>query len=392
MRKGYEQRDTAACAEAVRLLTERCAECAGDSSAVLGAVQATVEELTGSRALPVRFGPESRVLATVARTSSSTVRLAVDETPALAIESGAIQEVPVSRSLSLAAAIAVPLGSAERCQGVVLVERETLSPGEVEALRTIAAVGCLLLASAVEFERLRRASDLTSGFVALAAHELRAPFAIMHGIIATLRLREDLPADHGEALRDALYRQSERTGRLIEQLLDLSRLDAGAIPLERSWFPIRDRVEDVVETVAGPRGGEVTIDVPDELEIEADPGAFDRIVANLVANALRHGSGPITVAARQRDRHFRLSVEDCGSGVDTSFVPRLFERFARNGQSGDGTTSGLGLSIAQSYAQAHGGELLYTPASPHGARFELVLPRPPQDAAAERSVSSTSPA
>ena len=112
--------------------------------------------------------------------------------------------------------------------------------------------------------------------------------------------------------------------------------------------------------------------------VDADPNAFDRIVSNLVVNAVRYGRAPITIAARQRDRHLRLTVEDRGGGVAREFVPRLFDRFSRGDEAaGDG--SGLGLSIAKSYAQAHGGELVYESAHPHGARFELVLPRPHAD-------------
>jgi two-component system, OmpR family, sensor histidine kinase MtrB len=196
------------------------------------------------------------------------------------------------------------------------------------------------------------------------------------------------------SLQQALLEQSERTTRLIDQLLDLSRLDASSIPIERARFSPRRRVEALVEMVAGERTDEIVVEVPEELEVEADPAAFDRIVSNLVVNALRHGRAPVMVAARQRDTHFRLTVEDRGRGVDAAFVPRLFDRFARSGRSEGTKGSGLGLSIAQSYAQAHGGELVYSHAEPHGARFELVLPRTAaaQDAAAERRASSTSPA
>jgi signal transduction histidine kinase len=196
----------------------------------------------------------------------------------------------------------------------------------------------------------------------------------MHGLIATLQHRADtLPEEQLARLRNGLYKQSERTGRLLEQLLDLSRLDATGIPIERSRFSIRPRVEELVETVVGERKSEFEIDVPPDLVVEADPKAFDRILANLVVNALRYGRAPITIAAK-RDRHFRLTVEDRGSGVPHEFVPRLFDAFSRGDETaGDG--SGLGLSIAKSYAQAHGGELVYESVHPHGARFELVLPR-----------------
>lgn len=112
-----------------------------------------------------------------------------------------------------------------------------------------------------------------------------------------------------------------------------------------------------------------------ELRTLVDPDAFDRIVSNLVVNAITYGAPPVTITAEQKDTHFRLAVEDRGDGVGQDFVRRLFERFARaDEQQKDG--SGLGLAIAQSYANAHGGELIYGEAEPRGARFELVLPRP----------------
>ena len=106
-----------------------------------------------------------------------------------------------------------------------------------------------------------------------------------------------------------------------------------------------------------------------------DPAALDRMLSNLVANSLRHGNPPVTITANRQDRHLRLVVEDRGEGVPHEFVPRLFDRFARSPESrrrGDG--SGLGLAIAQAYARAHGGEIVYGPAVPHGARFEVVIP------------------
>ena len=94
-----------------------------------------------------------------------------------------------------------------------------------------------------------------------------------------------------------------------------------------------------------------------------------------MSNAFRYGTPPIRVHAEQTDRHFRLSVEDTGGGVPPEFVPDLFERFTRSdrGRETPGGT-GLGLAIARSYARAHGGDLFYEDAEPHGARFHLVLP------------------
>jgi two-component system sensor histidine kinase MtrB len=119
----------------------------------------------------------------------------------------------------------------------------------------------------------------------------------------------------------------------------------------------------------------VKIAISPELEATVDPIALDRMVSNLIANALRHGEPPVTVTAAQHDTHLRLAVEDQGQGVRPEFVPRLFDRFTRSTESRGRTDgSGLGLAIAQAYARAHGGDIVYEPAVPHGARFELVLP------------------
>ena len=185
---------------------------------------------------------------------------------------------------------------------------------------------------------------------------------------------ESLPADRLEMLHQALAGHTERMTRLIDELLDLSRLEAKEIEIERSALPIRGRAEEVVRAVAGDRADEVAIEIGDELQSMLDPVAFDRILGNLVTNALRYGRRPIRVRAAQNDRHFRLTVEDHGEGVSPRFVPHLFERFSRDERADVPRGSGLGLSIAQAYAQAHGGQLFYEDASPHGARFQLVLP------------------
>jgi signal transduction histidine kinase len=213
-------------------------------------------------------------------------------------------------------------------------------------------------------------------FVALAAHELRSPVGSIHGLVETIHKRaDDLAPEELVALHEALRRQSGRVAILVEQLLDLSRLDTAAIELAPQPFPVRERVEELVDSLAAERAAEFALKIAPDLEAVADVHAFDRVVGNLVANALRYGAPPVTVSAEQRDRHFRLVVEDRGPGVPAGFVPSLFERFARDEGSRDVTGTGLGLAIARSYARAQRGELLYEPATPRGARFELVLPR-----------------
>jgi two-component system sensor histidine kinase MtrB len=216
-------------------------------------------------------------------------------------------------------------------------------------------------------------------FVTLASHELRAPAAAINEIAKTLAGQADgLEAGQVAALHQLLLRNTELLTRLLDELLDLSRADAGGISIAPSPLAVRARVEELVHVLGGDRSGEVTVDVASELTSFVDHGAFDRIVGNLIANALLHGRPPVTVTATAGDEALTVVVEDRGDGVPAEFAPRLYDRFARGPRAaGEGSRgSGLGLAIAQMYAHAHGGELIYRDALPRGARFELELPTP----------------
>jgi signal transduction histidine kinase len=221
---------------------------------------------------------------------------------------------------------------------------------------------------------LERADEIKTNFIALASHELRTPVTTILGLASTLNRRgDDLNEEQRRELRETLERQADRMAKLVEQLLDLSRLDADAIAITPEALNLRDRLEEIVAGVAAERMAEVDIAVDPDLVALADPSALERIVGNLVANALRYGSPPVRVQVVQQDRHLRVFVEDCGEGVPEQFVPELFERFTRSGRERVGGT-GLGLAIARSYARAHDGDLVYENVEPHGARFQLVLP------------------
>jgi signal transduction histidine kinase len=254
---------------------------------------------------------------------------------------------------------------------------------ELALLRTLGALTGLALDRTRLFaeERntraaLERTNEVMANFVALASHELRTPVTAIAGLSETLVHRsEELDDRRRAALEQTLLAQSAHMRVLVDQLLDLSRLDADAVDLRPARVEIRPQLERVVHAAAGERADEIALDAPADAEVVLDPTALERIVSNLVVNALRYGQGPITIRAEKLDRHFRLAVEDRGPGVPAEFVPSLFERFTRGGPGRERATgTGLGLAIARSYAQAHGGDLLYEPISPNGARFRLVIP------------------
>jgi signal transduction histidine kinase len=283
---------------------------------------------------------------------------------------------PVLREKGIKSLLGVPLMVGDSVLGVLHVgtlEPRVFTEDDVELLELVAARAALAIEKARVHDELVRLDQLKLNFVAVASHELRTPATSVYGITATLRERGDsLSPEARQELEEALWEQSSRLRRLIEQLLDLSRLDAKAIPIQPQTVSLGELLDEVVAAAGAEDKADIRIDVDEEVEVVADRLALERILLNLVVNALRHGKPPVVLSVLQRDTYLRVRVEDSGDGVPADLVPRLFERFERGGP---GEGSGLGLAIAQTYARAHGGDLLYDPTANGGARFELILPR-----------------
>ncbi|MFL5928081.1 MAG: ATP-binding protein [Gaiellaceae bacterium] len=254
---------------------------------------------------------------------------------------------------------------------------------ELRNLQTVAALTGIALDRVRLFERehesrvaLERANEVMANFVSLAAHELRTPVTTIYGFVQTLnRLEDRLGEAQKHEVREALEQQTLRMASLVEQLLDLSRLDADAVEVRPQRLDLRQRLTDVVDIAAGPRAAEVHVEVLDAATANVDPAIVDHIVTNLVTNALRYGRAPVRVTADVRGAQVRITVEDSGPGVAQEIEETLFERFTRAGVSRDRTAgTGLGLAIARAYAQAHRGDLRYEPRQPTGARFVVELP------------------
>jgi signal transduction histidine kinase len=254
---------------------------------------------------------------------------------------------------------------------------------ELRALHTVAALTGIALDRVRLFEQehqarlaLERANELMTNFVALAAHELRTPVTTVHGFVQTLNhLGDKLDESQKDELRLALEQQTARMAALVEQLLDLSRLDAEAVEVKPQELDLRQRLEDVVAVAAGSRLDDVRVEVIGPTVAVVDPSILDHIVTNLVTNALRYGQAPVLVSAVVDGGQVRISVEDAGPGVASEIEETLFERFTRAGVARDRVAgTGLGLAIAHAYARAHSGDLRYERGQPAGARFVVELP------------------
>jgi signal transduction histidine kinase len=282
---------------------------------------------------------------------------------------------PILRQKHLKSMLGVPLLVRGSSLGVLHVG--TLAPrrftrDEVELLQIVSERVAIAIERAQLHEELIQLDQLKLNFVAIASHELRTPATSVYGVLRTLADRgSELTEELREELLNVGVEQGERLRRLLEELLDLSRLDARAINVEPRPVVLKSALADVVQGAALSAPDAVELDIPDDLAAVVDPLVLERVVSNLVANAMRYGKPPIRIVAYQRDRHLRVAVEDEGPGVPADLEGRIFERFARGGGK---TGHGLGLAIARAYAQAHGGDLVYDH-RPNGARFELLIPQ-----------------
>jgi K+-sensing histidine kinase KdpD len=318
-----------------------------------------IEEEVGVR-IPLGAGFAGRVAA-----EARPMVIDVDEYPVFN---------PILRQKHLKSMVGVPLLVRGASLGVLHVGTLTqrrFSRDEVDLLQLVAERVAIAIERAQLHEELIQLDQLKLNFVAIASHELRTPATSVYGVLKTLSERgRDLSEELREELLTVGVEQGERLRRLLEELLDLSRLDARAISVEPRPVVLKAALAEVVHG-ALPVGDTVELDIPDDLAAIVDPLVLDRVVSNLVANAVRYGAPPIRIVAQQRDRHLRVAVEDAGPGIPEELEGKIFDRFARGGKD---TGHGLGLAIARAYAQAHGGDLVYDH-RPSGARFELLIPQ-----------------
>jgi signal transduction histidine kinase len=203
--------------------------------------------------------------------------------------------------------------------------------------------------------------------VANVSHELRTPISALQAVLENV---VDGVVEPDRETWETALRQTERLGRLVEELLDLARLDGGALQLERSAFAVVPFLREAVDQA----GVAAEIDVvPGDLVAVADQARLHQVVANLLDNAVRHGpaGGRVQVRARGDADGVVLEVVDEGDGIPPQERERGFERFTRGGSVDGGT--GLGLAIAKWAVEMHGGSIAVVGDQP-GCRIRVTLP------------------
>ncbi len=359
---------------------------------IVAVVASTISDLARSRALEAeRRRAEADLAAALAR----ELLLGQDSSGALASTARRVAEALGLTSAAIEAGTARPdarrdalaLRDADGHQiATLLVPRDL--PTEVaqrlraqvvpalEALVAIAQRRDAMQAEAVETAALRRSDDIKTALLRAVSHDLRSPLTAIVAAGHALGASSLTDEERGE-LSAAVIEEGTRLASLVDNLLDLSKLQAGGATPRSDWVSIEDLVTAAREGLRGePVEVRLTID-PDVPEVCADAAQLERAIANLLENARRYGGGrPISVRARRAGPRVLVSVIDQGAGIAPGEQTRIFEPFyrGRTAASGSWTGSGLGLAIVKGFVEANGGRVEVKSLPGQGTSFTISLP------------------
>jgi two-component system sensor histidine kinase KdpD len=277
---------------------------------------------------------------------------------------------------------ALPLEAGLRCVATLLIDEEANVDDAVRrrflpslaALLAVVAERSRLEAEALEAEALRRSDALKTALLRAVSHDLRSPLtAILASADALASPGLSLEPEDRLALAETIQGEAARLDRVVGQLLDLSRLEAGAVEPHREVWPVDELVGQALAGLGGD-AARVRLDVgPETPPVEVDAAQVERVLANLIDNALQYSppGAAVLVRAESGATELRLHVVDSGPGLPAEERDALFLPFRRGtaGQLG----SGLGLSIARGFAEANGGRL-WAQDDPAGGHLVLSLP------------------
>ena len=232
-----------------------------------------------------------------------------------------------------------------------------------------------------DITELRRLEKIRKDFVANVSHELRTPITAIRGYAETLRDGAIKDAQHAPSMVDIIYRQSERLSELVEDLLELSRLEAKELNLEIVEVRLADVAQRAIEVVrqrAEAKELKLVVTLGPQLLARADERGIEQVLLNLFDNAVKYtpARGRIEVSGEQRDGRVLVAIKDSGVGIEEKHLSRVFERFYRvdKGRSRDMGGTGLGLSIVKHLMTAMHGDVTVQSRPGAGSTFIISLP------------------
>ena len=229
--------------------------------------------------------------------------------------------------------------------------------------------------------KLREAAETKNAFIRAVSHELRTPLTVVQGLASTLEQRlDDLPPEQVRKFAGRLAHNARRLDTLLTDLLDVDRLTRGVIEATRRPIDVMLLTQQVLERSTA-SAAQLTLEGPGSLVIEVDPAQLERIIENLVANAVKHTptDTPVVVSwSRDEEGNALLCVDDEGPGVPEELREGIFEPFAQPAHATNhhAPGTGVGLSLVAQFAQLHGGRAWVEDAPTGGASFRVVIPPP----------------
>lgn len=227
-------------------------------------------------------------------------------------------------------------------------------------------------------DRLQQRIERDARFTSDVSHELRSPLTTLAASLSVLEARRDDLPDRSQQALDLLGTEVRRFQRMVGDLLEISKIDAGSARLDGSVVEIGELVR---RACSAPGARAVPVELRpgvEHTEVVVEKRRFERIIANLLENAQRYAGGATRVVVETRDSTVRIAVEDAGPGVPVSDRERIFERFSRGtgdaGKRGSGVGTGLGLALVTEHVKMHGGRVFIEDFPGGGARFVVELP------------------
>lgn len=234
-----------------------------------------------------------------------------------------------------------------------------------------------------QIEELQQTDNLRRELVANVSHDLRTPLAALQGYLETLLVKNETLSgeQHREFLQQA-YRQSQGLGRLVDALFELAKLDSGQIQLKREQFSLGELAQDIGlkhALKARDLGISVRTSIPDDLpSVEADIGLIERVLDNLMDNALRHTprGGKVEVLLDTEDSGVCVNVRDTGTGISEMDMPFIYDRFyqSREGSENSKGSAGLGLAICKRILELHASQIVVNSLPGKGTSVQFTLP------------------
>ncbi|WP_257453874.1 sensor histidine kinase [Archangium lipolyticum] len=276
----------------------------------------------------------------------------------------------------------VPLGAGERSLGALLfissAPGRAYDAADLEFARGLGRLASLAVENARLYQSARHATHARDEVLGIVAHDLRSP---LNAIVLSTQLLQRQAGERSQELLGTILSSARRMSRLIDDLLDVTRMEAGKLSLNPSPQPTAALLRDAVEA-ARPQAGEVQLvlgEIPELPPVFVDRDRLLQVFSNLLGNALKFTppGGEVRVGARMEGEAVCFFVRDTGPGISPEVLERIFDRFWQLDRS-DRRGAGLGLSIAKGLIEAHGGKIRVSSEPGHGSTFFFTVPVVPR--------------